>query len=31
MIIEERVLSGKFGEKYLAYKRKTARLIPFLY
>ncbi|WP_457616086.1 methyltransferase family protein [Lutibacter sp.] len=29
--MEEQFLSKKFGEKYLEYKAKTYRLIPFIY
>ena len=31
MIREEMVLSTKFGEEYLRYKRQTSRLVPLLY
>ncbi len=29
--IEEKVLSEKFGQKYIEYARKTKRLIPYIY
>lgn len=29
--IEEKVLIGQFGEAYLQYKKRTKRLIPFIY
>ena len=31
MNIEEQVLTTQFGEEYLSYKRRTKRIIPFVY
>ena len=31
IFMEERFLTQKFGEKYLEYKKKTYRLIPFVF
>lgn len=31
MIYEEQILEDKFGQEYVTYKKKTKRLIPFIY
>jgi protein-S-isoprenylcysteine O-methyltransferase Ste14 len=31
MMVEEKALTGEFGDQYLGYMQKVKRIIPFIY
>jgi protein-S-isoprenylcysteine O-methyltransferase Ste14 len=31
MVVEEKALTGEFGDQYFQYKQKVKRIIPFIY